>query len=583
MQNISEDTIKQIKQKSNIVDIVSEHVALTKKGRNYFGVCPFHDDHAPSMSVSPDKQIYRCFSCGASGNVFTFLMEYEHISFREAVAELGNKVGISVEVGQSLKKKNIYQDTYNLYEKVVNIYHQILLRNENSWNARNYLKERGITTEAIEHFKLGFTPSKMKGLTDFLLKQQIPIETLINSSLTIKNDSNYYDRFIKRLLIPIKDNQGNYVGFGGRVIEESDHAKYMNSPESDFFRKGDILFNVYDARSSIRKKNYLILMEGYMDVIKAHCFGLENAVASMGTALTFQQVKTIRRLTDTVYVSYDGDSAGKKAAISAGKELEKSSCNVKIVMLPNNMDPDDFISNNGVEAYLNQLKYALSFHEFELLFLREQNDLSTESGKAKFLEEVVDVLKTVGTIERELQLNKLKEEFHLPQHFFDQFFQENRTQDKKYEKTFALPEPQNAYEVAERQLVAYMLYHSKAISLYERKVTSMINNEIWQLANFIYVTYTKNKTLPEISDWFTLMAEDEALVKTLNSVLKDSEVSDEVADYELEDYVRKINEYQFHHRAKELEKIIDTKPGTQESIEALQKLGKLLQKTKKHI
>jgi DNA primase len=303
----------------------------------------------------------------------------------------------------------------------------------------------------------------------------------------------------------------------------------------------------------------------------------------MGTALTYQQVKIIRRLTDTVYISFDGDKAGKKAAISAGKELEKSSCDVKIVMLPNNMDPDEFISKHGVDAYMNQLTHAVSFHEFELTYLRELHDLSVESGKAKYLEEVVNVLKDVGTIERELQLNKLREEFKLPLHFFDQFFNPTRTNDNENRKSFVLPEPDNAYEVAERQLVAYMLNHSKAISLYEKKVTSMVSDEIWQLANFIYVTYMKSKKLPEISDWFTLMAEDEQLIRTLNSVLKDAEVTEDVEEYELEDYIKKINEYQFKVKAKKLEKVIETKPGTPEAKDALEQLGKLLQKTKNHI
>ena len=337
MAYISNEIINEIRNKTDIVDVVSRYVNLTKKGKNYIGVCPFHDDHSPSMSVSPEKQIFTCFSCGATGNVFTFVSDFEKISFSDAVRLLGEKAGISI--GNNTYIGNSKRDEYfDIYDSANKFYQNSLFTNLGK-NAIQYLKNRNIDRDTIKKFGIGLSVQKLS-LTDYLKNKNYSIDKLIDVGLTNDNGN---DIFINRIMFPIYDLAGNPVAFSGRIYNTKDTSKYINTKETDKFKKGKILYNYHIAKEHLKKNDSVIIMEGQMDVIRASTIGVNNCIATMGTALTRDHKSIIKNMTNNVILCFDGDSAGEKATISAIELLEDTGIDIKIVRLPNDMDPDEYI------------------------------------------------------------------------------------------------------------------------------------------------------------------------------------------------------------------------------------------------
>ena len=326
---IDDETLNKIRKESDIVDVIGGYIDLVPKGKNFFGVCPFHDDHSPSMSVSPDKQIYRCFTCGASGNVFTFVTNYENISFYDAVVKLGEKIGIKLEKKNKIKKINQYENLYNLYELSVNFYKNNL-NSIAGEKARDYLKSRKIDEDMIKRFDIGLSVS---GGLSKVLKNKCNPEDLVDIGLSYMSDNEVLDLYRNRIMFPIKDMEGNVVAYSGRKYDDSDGPKYINTKGTKIFIKGKTLYNYSDAIDEIRKKKEIIIVEGFMEVIRLYSIGFKNVVALMGTSFTTEQLEVIKKLNVKVVLNLDNDEPGKQATYTIGNELSKNGINPTVMLI----------------------------------------------------------------------------------------------------------------------------------------------------------------------------------------------------------------------------------------------------------
>ena len=418
-----EELISLIKDRLDIVDVVSQHVALKKSGANYWGLCPFHNDKKPSMSVSPSKGIYKCFSCGAGGDALNFLVKYQNREYKDVIFELAEKFGFELpkKMGAADKNKSIKKDMLKACQKAADFYHDFLYTPDGK-TGMDLLKKRDITDEIINTYNLGFAPDKFDTLYKALTKD-FSDEILEKAGLILKSSKgNYIDRFRNRVIIPIRNENGETVAFGARAVKSGEAAKYLNSAESLIYNKSKILFGMDTAQEAIKEQDGVIIMEGYFDVISAQAHGVKNAVGSCGTALTPEHVKLISRYTKSrrIYLSFDTDKAGVNAtkrgseviketlsAIGNVKQYDEShissvsddkyACEIRVVSPPQGKDPDEFIRNMGGEAYLEYAKNAPLLIDFLLNnTLKNKNELKTPQEKAELVAQVIDILKDVN-------------------------------------------------------------------------------------------------------------------------------------------------------------------------------------------
>lgn len=481
---IPEEKIAEIKQAVDIVDVVSQYVQLKKQGRNFFGLCPFHNENTPSFSVSQEKQIFHCFGCGTGGNVFTFLMEIEEISFPDAVrkvAELGN---VDLQIDYFPQQRDEYRlpveqvQMLEAHEILAKFYHHILINTNEGDDALQYLKNRGFTDESIRKFQLGYSLSEWDVAVKYLEKRGFPLQLMENAGLIIKreHENTYFDRFRNRIMFPLYDEKGKIVGFSGRIInpteDEPNEPKYLNTPETVLFNKSRLLYNYYHARTSIRKLGYVVLFEGFADVIAADRAGVSNGIAVMGTSLTDYHVHLLKRLTDTVIICLDSDDAGIEAAYRAGTLLESQAMKVKVALMPRGLDPDDYIQQYGEEKFRTDvIGNPLTWMSFKLIYLRKGKNLQNEGEKLEFIEKaMLEIAKLGNAVERDLYLQQIAEEFSLSMDTLKEQItrtlqrlerNQNRTNNPPSSNvTRTIPRKQTllpAHVVAERKLLARMI------------------------------------------------------------------------------------------------------------------------------
>lgn len=385
----SDEVIEEVRSRNDIVDVVGSYVRLQKKGSNYFGLCPFHNEKSPSFSVSPNKQMYYCFGCGAGGNVFTFVMQYENFSFGEAIQTLAERVGIDLPEQEMTSQQKAEADRKTqLLEinKLAAKYYYALLRSPRGKRAYEYFRNRAISDETMKKFGLGYSDQYSNDLYRFLRSRGYPDEILKDTGLiTIDERRGGHDKFWNRAMFPIMDVHSRVIGFGGRVMGEGE-PKYLNSPETKIFDKGRNLYGLHIARTT--KKDYFILCEGYMDVIAQHQAGFDNAVASLGTALTSGHANLIRRYTTHVYLAYDSDGAGVKAAMRAIPILKEAGITAKVINMRPHKDPDEFIKALGAEEYQRRINQAENSFLFEVRIMSERYDMKDPTSKTAFFQEV---------------------------------------------------------------------------------------------------------------------------------------------------------------------------------------------------
>ena len=381
----SDDVIEEVRMKNDIVDVISGYVRLQKKGSSYFGLCPFHNEKSPSFSVSPGKQMYYCFGCGAGGNVFTFVMEYENFTFIEAVKYLAERAGVKLPEGEYSKEQRAASDLKTVLlevNKKAASYYYYQLKQEGGRQAYEYLKNRELSDETIKNFGLGYSSKYSDSLYRYL-KGKGYSDTILKESGLFSADERYgmHDKFWNRVMFPIMDVNNRVIGFGGRVMGDA-KPKYLNSPETKIFDKSRNLYGLNIARRS--RKNYLIICEGYMDVISMHQAGFTNAVASLGTALTSGHASLMSRYTKEVLLTYDSDEAGQKAALRGIPILREAGIKPRVVNLAPYKDPDEFIKAQGQEAFEKRLTEAMNYFLFEVQVMERQYDLADPEDKTEF-------------------------------------------------------------------------------------------------------------------------------------------------------------------------------------------------------
>lgn len=422
MPMIPEEVIEQVRNETNIADIIGQFVALRKSGSNLMGLCPFHDENSPSFSVNEDRQLFKCFGCGKGGNVFTFMMELENLTYPEAILKVADMSGI--EISDQYKQNNSQKPKMNstetklieMHEKSAEVYHHILMNTELGQKALDYLHDRGLTDDTIKYYQIGFAPND-NVINRFLVEQKFEYQDMRKSGLFLEDDEGKLrDRFFNRIMFPIKNEFGSIIGFSGRVLNKEDStAKYLNSPETDIFNKRDVLFNLSNAKAAIRKKDAVILFEGFMDVISAYQSGIENGIASMGTSLTNDQIKVINRHCNSVYVCYDGDAAGQNAINRALSLLGNSSLTLRVIQMPEGIDPDEYRKQFGEEKFADYMSKSIeSPISFKMRYYKLNRNLDNETDKFSYIQDVLkEVAKVDQPIERDLYINQLSDQFNL--------------------------------------------------------------------------------------------------------------------------------------------------------------------------
>ncbi|MGN1341605.1 MAG: DNA primase [Bacilli bacterium] len=546
MAYISNDVINEIRNKTDIVDVVSKYVNLTKKGKNYIGVCPFHDDHSPSMSVSPEKQIFTCFSCGATGNVFTFVADFEKISFIDAVRLLGEKVGVSIG-GNSFtsEKKGDYFEIYELANK----FYQNSLFTSLGKNAIEYLEGRNIDKETIKKFGIGLSIQKVS-LTDYLVNKKYSVDKLNEVGLTNDNGN---DIFINRIMFPIYDLSGNPVAFSGRIYNTKDTSKYVNTKETDKFKKGKILYNYHIAKEHLMKNDTIIIMEGQMDVIRASTIGINNCIATMGTALTKDHRNILKNMANNIILCFDGDAAGEKATISAIELLEDTGINIKVVRLPNGMDPDEYIIKEGRESFLYQIESASNLIDYKMELLKKNKDFGNIKDISSYINSVIsELVNEKDDIVIELNLKKIATNFNVN---YDTLLDKYNDLKKKTKTVTKEVKPRKVYDKygqAENNLIYYMFKDSKVINMVEKRVGYFPTKNIRQLSNEI-IYYFHKYGIINVADFISYISDKEELLRTLKDILA-MNIKEEFQIEEIEDYIFVINEYHKEVKINDLNK-----------------------------
>lgn len=545
------DLIKEVRSASNIVDVISSYLPLVKKGKNYFGVCPFHDDNNPSMSVSEDKQIYKCFSCGASGNVFNFVMDYEKIDFKSALYLLAKRSGINVSnnLVKTNNKNDKFYEIYNIAEK----YYQNNLNTSLGLEAKSYLHNRGIDDELIKHFKIGLSLKEQDGLVNLLVKKNYSIKDI--SLIGLSNMDK--DLYINRIMFPLFNTNGDTIGFSGRIYNTKSDSKYINTRETLMFKKGENLYNYHLAKDEARKEKSLIVVEGFMDVIRLYSIGVKNVVALMGTSLTKEQTTLIKRTSTNIILMLDGDNPGKKAIVNVGHILEEENLRVNVVALPEELDPDEYILKYGKERFINLLNNPIEYSEFKINYLKEGKDLTKIDEQSSYVNEVLQELSNIDDdIKKELILKKLEKEFNL-----DIEFLRNKLQNmQKSGKIETLKKPDDVklikldkYQKATYAILNEMLNNYNAIKTYEKRLNYLPYETARYLANEI-IYYSKHEKDFVLADFITQVSDKEELALYLKEVLKyDNEV---VSMANFDDYLKVIEEYKKNQEIKRLKELM---------------------------
>ncbi len=547
---MNNDLANEIRSKTDIVDIIGERIPLVAKGKNFFGVCPFHDDSNPSMCVSREKQIYTCFSCHATGNVYTFLMNYEHIEFKEALKYLGDKVGVNVSSINIQRKSTKFDNLYEAYNFSVK-YFQNNLSSIKGKEARNYLNNRGINEEAIKEFEIGLSLDTRDDLTKLLVNKKYELSTLNRIGLSVDDHDIYNDR----IMFPLYNVSGQVVGFSGRIYKDIDQNKYLNTKETDIFKKGEMLYHYHIAKEECRLKKSVIVMEGFMDVIRASTIGIKNTVALMGTALTNNQFNLLKRLSNNIILCLDGDNPGVHAMLSIGDHLLELGVEVKVVVLPNDDDPDSFILKSGKDRFVGLIENALNFSDFKMQQLRKNVDFRSDEEKANYINTVLrETTKINDTIRIEIVLKKLAKEFDISYNTLEKKFKDfsefKETVKEKEVPVINKIVKKTKYDKAVEQILYFMLNNDWVISQVEMERIVFPSEESRILSSEIIYYYKLYGNI-NVADFYTYVQDKEDILVLLNSILAGN-YNEETTKEELFLYFKVIREYRSNQEIKRL-------------------------------
>lgn len=565
--NLNFEKINEIRNSVDIADVISSYISLTPKGKNYFGVCPFHNDTNPSMSVSSSKQIYKCFSCGATGNVFKFIMDYENVSFIEAVKKVADIGGINVNINQNVKKiiNNSLNDIYNLSLKIyINN-----LNTSQGKEAKEYLLKRDINDDIIKEFQIGL--SLRKNTLSNIFEKKFNETDILKSGLIGKNDNGFYDLFYDRIMFPLYDLSGNPIAYSGRIYNRQDNSKYFNTRETEIFKKGETLYNYHRAKNIARQKNQIIIMEGFMDVIRAYTVDIKNVVATMGTAVTTFQANLIKKMAKEIILCFDGDEAGAKATMSCSNELLKLGISPKVVRLEDNLDPDEYIKKYGKEAFQRKIDNAISMMDFKISYLKNGKNLTSSVDQAKYINEVINELNKIDDdILKSITIKKVASEMNVD----EDLIKSHLTNVPKKQNEIIQPViNMNKYQQAESSLVYFMLKSPEVIKMCDKRVTYIPTKEYRMLAREISAFY-KNFGYINEADFIDYIECDSDIMSTINKINKENHKENYQIE-EIDDYINVIMDYNIKEEINRLTKKMNELTDPIQQVKIADKIVKL--------
>ena len=569
---MNNDLVSEVRSKVDIVDIIGERIPLVSRGKNFFGVCPFHDDTNPSLSVSREKQIYTCFSCHATGNVFTFLMNYEHIDFKQALKYLGDKVGIDTS-GIHIKNKitkfdNLYA-AYNISLK----YFQNNLNSKAGHEAKKYLLNRKIDEDLIKEFEIGLSLPARDDLTKLLSSKEYDLVTLNRIGLS----SDAHDIYNDRIMFPLYDISGKCVGFSGRIYKDNGQNKYLNTKETDIFKKGELLYHYHIAKEECRIKKSVIVMEGFMDVIRASSIGVRNTVALMGTALTHEQINLIKRLSNNIILCLDGDDPGQHATLNIGNMLQDMGIETKVIKLPNPEDPDSYILKNGKERFEGLIESAINFSDYKMDSLKKNVNFKSDEETANYIEEVLkETAKLDDSIRREVILKRLAKEYDIGYNTLEMRI--NSLLKEKKEKPIVniskkIVSRKDKYTKAYEQIIYFMLNNDWVITKVENE-RLIFPTEIMRLTCSEIIYYYKKYGYINIADFYTYIQDKEDILNFLNNILGEDYV-DGTNEEELEQYFEVAHKFIELQEIKRLTNLMKKEVDPLEQAKISEKIRKL--------
>lgn len=592
MPRLSEDKIQKIRSSVDIVDVIGNYLPLQKKGKGYWAVCPFHDDKNPSLSISPELQIYKCFVCGAGGNVFTFLKEYLKISYLEAVKMCAEMAGIDLPELEGYQQERKVDDKlvplYQMHQEAVKLY-QLFLNTKSALNAQAYLRKRHIDEKIIQTFQIGYAPGDDSLKKAFTQLKFDPVD-MARSGLIIEAEHGYYDRFKERIVFPLWDSQGQVVGFSGRIFDDrQDQAKYMNSPESEIFKKGEMLYHYAASKEAVRKAGFVYLLEGFMDVIALYRVGIENAVALMGTALTKEHLTLLRKVTDTIHLCLDGDKPGQDAMCKNGQILQNAGFKVRMITLAQGMDPDELLENFGQEALVSALNRHVSVLEFQINYEYEKIHKDNYDERRKFLEKISIPLSALND---PLDLDYYVDLVAIKSKFSKETILEKmntvRSQKQKVDEIqpfvgYVRPKkPHNKYSQSEACLLFYMLLDRQVALRYEHELGFLYNDSYRLLANYIIDYYHHNQGVLEIAGMIDFIGENETLRQCLLeiSALPLPKKWDQRV---IADYIHTIKKYAIELKKEDLKKQIALELNVEKKDALVEEMFKLCRMQKEGV
>ena len=567
MANISYEEILSIQRKANIVDIIRDYVPLTQRGKNYFGICPFHDDHNPSMSVSPEKGVYKCFVCGNAGNVFNFVMEYEKVSFYEAVKIVADKIGVSIDISTSKKentKKSPLYDIYNIAYK----FYQNNLNTVYGKDAKKYLLNRKIDEDVIKNFNIGLSLSDSE-LCNALKAKGFKDDDIVSSGVAVQNGNNIYDIYKNRIMFPLYDLEGNVVGFSGRIYNQKSESKYINTKETEIFKKGELLYNYHIAKKEARKEKNIIVVEGFMDVIRLSTIGIVNVVATMGTAVTKYQLNLIQKLAPNITLMFDGDKAGEKATNAFIELANGNDSNIKVVRLEDNLDPDEYILTKGKDKMIYNLSHAQSVYDYKLSSYKENIDFNDSKEVSNYINVMIKEFEKIDDdIVREIEIKKLSESTNVS---YDLIKSKLKDSEKKVIITHKQKNIKiNKYEKASKYILYRMINDNNMILYYFNNLSYLPNDTERKLASEIVLFYKKFNSF-NLSDFIIYLEDKKELINLVVDISDLKYTEDELND-NIDNYFDVIKESLYNNQIVKLTSELKNESNSVKRMEIAQKI-----------
>ena len=581
---ISEEILEKIKDANDIVDVISEKVRLKKAGRNFSGLCPFHNEKTPSFSVSQEKQIYKCFGCGEAGNVITFVMKDKNLPFIDAVKYLANRANISIQIGNMkdnrlVKKKELL---WNVNLEAGKYFFANLMRNE---EAKEYFINRGIKEETIKKFGLGYSNNSWNNLMFYLRKKGIKDEIMEEAGLISvnKEKGTKYDRFRNRVMFPVFDYSGKVIGFGGRVLDDS-KPKYLNSPETLVFQKGTNLYGLNFALKHNLKERYFIIVEGYMDLIALHQSGITNVVASLGTALTINQARLLKRYADKVVISYDADLAGQMATIRGLEILRSVGFDVRVLNIPQGKDPDEFVRKNGKEAFLKLINDAAPLIDYRIKNAEEGINFKDSESTILYAKRIMEIIADLNPIEKDVYIRKASENTGIKEQTLYDILRGRINENEKVvnninninnmQKLYVEP----AYVKAERALIILMLKNREFIEYIEDKIGEDDFNLPEHRLIFTIIINSKGENINNIESYVESKLSDTKSIEELIKIKESNMVFTDEIEKQVLDFVKEIKTYKLKQQIEVLkrkQKSLENEGKIQQSIDLAIEISKI--------